>query len=668
MRPFLSMARLSWPIQALLVCLAFLLVGSAVVDDYGVAWDTPAQRRLAAKNLAYITGDAARLGGFDIKHDRYYGMAFELPLLLFERGLGLEDTRSIYLLRHLVTHLFFLVGGLSCSLLVYRLTRSRVVAGTALLLFVVQPHLYAHSFFNSKDLPFLSMFMVTLYVTHQAFRRDTVGAFVLCGVCVGVLTNLRIIGVMLYPAVLALRGLDLLQAGRGARPHVLVTGGVFALAGLGTLYALSPYLWADPVEFGTAVQTLAHHGNHPFGLFQGRLVDSHHLPPHYVPTWVAISTPLVTLLGGGLGVLRVCSRSVRRPRAALGNTDLRFGLLLLACLTLPVLAIIALGSHLYDGWRHVFFLHAPLCGLAGLGVHWAGGRSRQATAGVYTLAGMGVLVTGAEMVHLHPHQHVYFNRLVDRTTPEYLRDHYVLDVWGISCGAGLEFLRRRYPTTMVYVRNSWPVYLKWQTLPRADRGWVALASDDEAADFRIRCGKELQMWRKALRNKTSRQRWRDRQKRRIERALYVGKVYNSTLLTVTAQVTAPGRNRRVAHRVENTYRGAGAGRLVAQGPFDVYTYPGGRLLGYRRDACKASDVEAPFFVHVYPVDARELPASRRQYGFDNLDFPFSLRGKQVAGQCWTTVLLPAYAIARLRTGQYTERGEVWETEVAGPLP
>ena len=667
-RPFRSLARLSWPGHALLVCGAFLLVGVAVWTTYGAGPDAPMQRHIADRNLAYITGDADRLGGFKIKHNRYYGVAFELPLLLFERGLGLEDSHRISLLRHLVTHGFFLVGGLCCALLVYRLTRSRGVALFALLLFVLQPRLYAHSFFNGKDLPFLSMFMVTLYVTHRAFRRDTVGAFVLCGVCVGVLTNLRIMGVLLFPAVLALRGLDLLQAGRGARSHVLVTGGVFALAGPGMLYALSPYLWADPLEFGTAVQTLAHYRHDAFGLFQGRLVFSHHLPPHYVPTWVAISTPLVTLLGGGLGVLRVCSRSVRRPRAALGNTDLRFGLLLLACLTLPVLAIIALGSHLYDGWRHVFFLHAPLCGLAGLGVHWAGGRSRQAAAGVYTLAGMGVLVTGVEMVHLHPHQHVYFNRLVDRTTPEYLRDHYVLGVWGISCGAGLEFLRRRYPTTMVYVRNSWPVYLKWQALPRADRGWVALASDDEAADFRIRCGGDLQMGGEALRNKTSRQRWLDRQTRRLEHALYVGKVYNNTLLTVTAQVTVPERNRRVAHRAENTYRQVSAGRLVAQGPFDVYTYSGGRMLGYAREGCTLADTRPGFFLHVYPMDARELPAPRRQYGFDNLDFRFADWGKQVAGQCWTTVALPTYAIARLRTGQYTERGEVWETELAGPLP
>ena len=490
-RLFLSLFHLSWPVQALLVCTAFLLVGTAIVGDYPVRWDTLGQQLIAERNLAYIMGATDRLDGFWVPHDQYYGIAFELPLLLLERGLGLEDSRSIFLLRHLVTHGFFLVGGLCCALLVYRLSHSRTVALFALLVFVLQPRLYAHSFFNSKDLPFLSMFMVTLYVTHRAFRTETVGAFVLCGVCVGILTNLRIMGMMLYPAVLALRGLDLGQARRGARPHVLATGAVFALAGPGTLYALSPYLWADPLEFVTAVRVLAHHPNETRELFQGRVVEPHQLPWHYLPTWMAISTPLVTLLGGVLGGLGVGLRSVRRPRETLGNTDLRFGLLLVACVMLPMLAIIALGSHLFNGWRHMFFLHAPLCCLAGLGVQWAGGMSRQAAAGVSALAGLGVLVTGGEMVQIHPYQQVYFNALVDRTTPESLRISYRLDQEGGACREGLEFLRWRYPATTVSVKASAKVVRAWRFLPHGDRMWLKLAKRN--SDVQVRCGRRLQI-------------------------------------------------------------------------------------------------------------------------------------------------------------------------------
>ena len=655
MRSFLSMARLPWSVQALLGCGVFLVVGVVVVDDYGVGWDARDQRAIVQRNLAFIVGDIDRLDGFSpAESNKYYGVAFELPLLLLERGLGLEDPRSIYLLQHLVTHGFFLIGGLCGSLLVYRLSGSRVVGAFTLLMFLMQPRLYAHSFFNSKDLPFLSMFMVSLYVTHRAFRTETVGAFVLGGVCVGILTNLRIMGAMLFPAVLVLRGLDLGQARRGERPHVLMTAAVFAVAGPCTLYALSPYLWANPFAFVTAWQALAYQPMRPLDmLFQGQVVDPHQPPWHYIPMWMAISTPLVTLLCGGLGGIGVCLRSVRHPRTALGNTDLRFGLLLVACLTLPVLAIIVLGAYIYDEWRHVFFLHAPLCGLAGLGLAWVGRIHRQAAVGVAALAGLGMLVTGWEMVRLHPHQQVYFNELVDRTTPEYLHDHYVLDVWRNSCREGLEFLRRRYPATTVYVRNSRPVHLGWENLPSADRARLGLVLPDDGPDFAVLCGRDLQ---NATENPS------------VENTVYTRKVYNNTLLTVTAQVTVPDAALKMARRFyDDGYRKITSGRLVQQATFDMYTYPGGRILGYARDECTASDMQARFFVHVFPVDEQELPARRRRYGFDNRDFNFFDWGKQEAGRCWTTVALPAYEIGRIHTGQYTGRGKLWETTLVEPI-
>ena len=668
MRPFLAVASLSWPVQSLLICTAFLVVGLTVVDDYGVGNDTLDQRATADWNLAYIMGDADRLGGFPVGPLRYYGTAFELPLLLLEREMEGKDPHSIYLMRHLVTHGFFLIGGLCCSLLVYRLSNSRGVALFALLLFLLQPRLYAHSFFNSKDLPFLSMFMVTLYLMDRAFRKETIGAFVLCGMSVGILTNLRIIGLMLYPAVLASRGLDLVQTGREGRKQVLATGAVFALVALGTLYALSPYLWANPLEFVTAVQTLAHHPNRPYNeLFQGSLVDPYHLAWQYIPTWMGISTPPVTLACGVLGVLVVGLRSIRAPRAALGNTDLRFGLLLVAFLTLPVVGTVMYGSHMYNDWRLVFFLHAPLSCLAGLGLWWAGRTSRKWRWWVFALVGLGVLVTGREMVRLHPHQHVYFNGLVDRTTPESLRTHYVLDPWMVSCREGLDFLRRRYPDTAVYVENSWPVYLGWLTFPGADRVWLRMVEKD--ADVQIKCGKSLQSTN-SLESPLIKLPFEADSgiitKLSLENTMYIRKVYNSTLLTVTGLVTVPDRQWSIVHRVENTYRGAVSGRLVSKAAFDIYTYPGSRMLGYARNGCTSPDTRPTFFVHIDPVDGEDLPVYRRQYGFDNLDFTFSDRGRKVEGKCWAYVVLPDYEIARIRTGQSTESGRIWETDLSWP--
>ena len=129
-----------------------------------------------------------------------------------------------------------------------------------MLLFLLHPRLYAHSFFNSKDIPFASVFMIALLLAHRAFDRDTPRAFLACGAGVGVPINLRIMGVMLFAAVLAMRALDFMQASsREERKHTLQTSGAFALAATLTLHAISPYLWADPLASFEGIATLARH-------------------------------------------------------------------------------------------------------------------------------------------------------------------------------------------------------------------------------------------------------------------------------------------------------------------------------------------------------------------------------------------------------------------------
>ena len=483
--------------QALVVCAAFLVVGIAAVGDYGVSWDWPAQQGIAAMNLEYILGDDDALSAIPGADNRYYGVTFELPLLLAARALGFDGGRAA-LFHHSAIHLFHLCGGFACFLLARRLFGSGPLALVAMLLFLLHPRTYAQSFYNSKDIPFLSMFMITLWLTHRAFDTNTGGRFLLCGVSVGVLVNLRIMGMMMFPAILAMRGADFVfawRAGQGDAKHVLVTGILFAAAALGALYAVSPWLWADPFEFVTAVRTMAHHPTGVSEIFQGARVISFDLPPHFIPTWIAISTPPMTLLFGVIGATAVCVRCAARPCQVLRNADLRFELLLFACLTLPVLAVALIGSHLYDAWRQMFFLHAPLCLLAALGLHRTGRLTRRAVGvnAALAAAGMGLMATVVEMVRLHPQQQSYFNFLVDRTTPEALRAEYEMDPRHDACREGLEALLRRHPGRTLRVRDTWPARKGWLTLPQTDRARLRLVDEGRRGEayFHVLCGKML---------------------------------------------------------------------------------------------------------------------------------------------------------------------------------
>ncbi len=91
--------------------------------------------------------------------------------------------------------------------------------------------------------------------------------------------------------------------------------------------------------------------------------------------------------------------------------------------------------------------------------------------------------------------------------------------------------------------------------------------------------------------------------------------------------------------------------------FDVHLL--GKRLLYFRQPCRPGDNDATFFLHVVPVDGRDLPDGRRRYGFDNLDF----RMKEYTGggeRCAAVRRLPDYPIAELRTGQFTDEGRIWE--------
>ena len=65
----------------------------------------------------------------------FYGVTFEIPLMLVERALGLEHSREISLMRHLLSHLFFLTGGFFAWLLARRMFSSPALALCAMLLF-----------------------------------------------------------------------------------------------------------------------------------------------------------------------------------------------------------------------------------------------------------------------------------------------------------------------------------------------------------------------------------------------------------------------------------------------------------------------------------------------------------------------------------------------------
>ena len=110
------------------------------------------------------------------------------------------------------------------------------------------------------------------------------------------------------------------------------------------------------------------------------------------------------------------------------------------------------------------------------------------------------------------------------------------------------------------------------------------------------------------------------------------------------------------------YESIVSGEPIARSEFDVY-FDGGALY-YVKGQCGGKDVREGFFLHVVPADLDDLPGDRKEYGFDNLDFGFDVRGVLFDGKCLAAVDLPQYGIARITTGQFDGVDRVWEVEFA----
>ena len=645
-------------------CAVLAAIGAAVLDDYGVSADENTQLRRAETWRSHFA-DGAELR-FTPPHERYYGVAFELPLLLTGKALGLDDLRHVYLLRHAAGHLLFLAGALCCALLARRMTGSALAAFLALALFVLQPRIYAHSFFNHKDVPALALFAVCLWLAHRALHRGGAGAFLLCGAGAAVLTNVRIpAGLAFLAAVLAARVLDLtLAPGSAARRRVLASLAAFAAGWAGVLYAVSPWMWVDgPAALIDAVATLARRPTTLLILLQGRLLPSSDLPAHYFPVWFAVSTPPVLLALGLAGFVLALRRGLARPGAALRNTSSRFILLAAACWAGPPLAAALFGVHARDGWRHMFFTHAPFCVLAALGAAALARAARRMAGGgkgaLGALAGAGAAAAAVSMTFLHPHQQVYFNGLEDRTTPWRIGERYDFGYWGPAVRAGLERVLAERPDAEVRVCSDVEPLLKrnMRMLRREDRKRIAVAGTPGDCD--VLFPDPMNPGRRGR-----------------------------PVVAPAWSLTAWGSPFLDAFDMDDvrTARSWIDDRILARPPdiaarFDVRIHDD--WLIYTRSGCAPEDLEPRFLLHVAPADPVDLPEDRRRYGFDNRDFDLPdggrayLRSSRQAmrerrgDRCLVWAPLPDYPIRWLRTGQFVPGGGGWrilwegEIDIAG---
>jgi len=475
----------------------FLMLGCFIATDYGLGWDEHFDR-VGNGEACWLFLTKFDRRTLQRSPERHHGPAVEIALMTVEKTLGLTDLRSIYFARHVATFLLFFTACIVFYRMLRRTYPERTVAVAGTLFLILSPRIFADSFFNAKDLGFLSCYVFGLATMVWFLRTPNARSAIAHGLACGLLIDVRLAGVVL-PALTCGLSVALWLAGRlddrqATTLHDSPTstptpwGPMARFAGWTCAFVLLfwPVLWLNPpLHFSRAWREMSQYPWHGHVRYAGEFVSAAALPWHYLPVWILITTPLVHVVFFAVGLARLTVNGLRRPIAFF--LDHREEVAVAAAGIAPLVAVIVRHATVYDGWRHLFFVYPGLVCVAagGVAVVYRTARSLKSrialapACAVLLVAGMFVPVAWI-MVRDHPHQNVYFNRLAGASLED-VKERFELDYWGLSCRQALEGLVRVVPEGELKVfAETWPGSFNANALPPADRRRLHFVPPDRA--------------------------------------------------------------------------------------------------------------------------------------------------------------------------------------------
>ena len=464
---------------------ALLTFGFIIVDDYGMSWDETYSRDengLIAFNYIFNND----VNKYQISDERYHGTAIELPLYGLEKVFGICDLRTIYLFRHYMTFFLFVFSAFMFFKLMRLIYEDWWIAFAGLIIYVFTPRIFADAFYNSKDVGFLSVFTIAMFSAYKFLQKQNLKTIVLHGLVCGFLIATRISGVIMPVITVGIYFMQqILKINSRSWRHSIVITSVFLIITFLTTILFWPILWFNPiVEFANAWIQISHfHWNKDI-LYLGEFISENNIPWHYMPVWIGITTPIITLALCLIGCFRLLYELVK-TRFNWDNL-IRTNTVFVIYFIMPIAAIIILKSIVYDGWRHMFFLHAPMIALVCFTIHKFTLKLSQSKKKIfYVMLTLLYLPSFISMAQLHPYENLYFNKLKYKSTGD-ARFKIDLDYWGLSYRKALEFLVKYDHNSEIHVKaDTYPGKLSAVLLPISERKRIIFEDDITNADYFI---------------------------------------------------------------------------------------------------------------------------------------------------------------------------------------
>ena len=417
-----------------------------------------------------------------------YSVIFDVPAAYLELVFNLETHREYYEMRHFLVFITFFFSSIFFYKLLINRFNNYLVSIFGLLLFILTPRIFGDSFWNNKDIIFLSFYIFSIYNYFKFLDNKSLGNLFWLSFFSAISSSIRLAGIFLPITFIFFYLIDKISKRNDMKGNLVI---IYITLFFLILFISSPFLWNDflygllsSLNLDMSWRGKVH--------FLGNYYPSDHLPYYYLIFWIIISTPVIHLILFVFGFANYLKRLALRYfeiRKSVIYNDLwrsknekkdfliSINLIFFFCL------LSFMNINLYNSWRLAYFLYIFIIYFSTYFIYLLFLRFKENLKLIISIFCVSFIFLIYRNILYHPYQSLYFNFLV----PKSVKNIVDVDYTGLS---GYHFLKevsgvkqKKYP--IIVAVNSWyPLWRMTELLDEDKKSKILVISNNkENADF-----------------------------------------------------------------------------------------------------------------------------------------------------------------------------------------
>ena len=360
----------------------------------------------------------------------FYGIGFQIFSYPFENILkyffSFFSIEYNYLtLKHPSIVLLFVISGIYFKKILNILITDKRYVYLSVIFYFFYPYLLGHSFFNTLDIPFMSVWLICSYYLFKIIKNFLkknnfyYRHFIILSFTTAYLLSIRISGILIFIQYfflilltinnLEINFFDLIKI---IYKKILV----FVIFLFFIFYILHPNYWNNLFLVIDSIKYMGNHIQTVCTLTLGECMKAQELPSSYIPIWLLFKLPLIILFG--LAIFPFVEKKIFENKLH----SIIVGTLILSILSI-IVSLILINANLYDELRQLLFLFPMILIVSILSIFRFNKKISFITLTIFSIFFL------LQNLKVYPYNYIWINNLSHITG---VKSVFELDYWGVS--------------------------------------------------------------------------------------------------------------------------------------------------------------------------------------------------------------------------------------------